>query len=293
MNNRFFAILFLISITVSYTYSKGNNHSSHKVPEWVKKGEEKYNHQKNNDSYYFKIIENTGNNLESVRNQNVLALASYIGQVNHISSTTKTDISHNASTGEEHDITSISYSNDASTEVFLTKLVDEYWKENNVDGTIQYDYYALFAVSAQDKNTNFDHFSKTTQYGMNGLVRSLIPGVGQIYKGSKLKGTSIMAGEALLVGGIIYSESMRSSYHKKMIEQPKHAGEYNSLADNWQTARTIFSSAAVALYIYNLIDAAVANGARRIVIKKNTNWGVSLRPTIYDTSTGISLCVNF
>ena len=267
--------------------------SAQKPPEWVKKGEKGYNAKRSNTSYYFKIIENTGSSLEIVRSQNVLALASYIGQSNNISSTIKADIDFDASTGEEHDRINISYNNKTSTESFSAKLVDEYWEEIVTENNSYYQYYALFAVSNKNTTPNYDSFTKTNSYGATGVLRSVIPGLGQLYKGSNIKGYSIMIGEALCVGGIIYCESMRSSYVKKMQEQPKHANEYNSLADDWHTGRTICIGAAAAVYVYNLIDAALANGSRRISIKKNRYYGLTLRPSTENGNSGFSLCLNF
>ena len=78
-----------------------------------------------------------------------------------------------------------------------------------------------------------------------------------------------------------------------MHEQPKHASEYNSLADDWHTGRTICIGAAAAVYVYNLIDAALANGSRRISIKKNRNYDLTLRPSTENGNSGFSLCLNF
>lgn len=51
------------------------------------------------------------------------------------------------------------------------------------------------------------------------MMRSLIvPGWGQMYKGSTVKGLCILGGEVALAAGIIVSENLRSSYVKKMHE---------------------------------------------------------------------------
>lgn len=263
-------------------------------PEWVKKGEAKYNNKRSNDTYYFKVIENSGSSLESIKNQNLSALATYIGQENKISSSVKANISFDASTGDEKDEYVISYNTNSSTDVFHAKLVDEYWELKKLDnGQQMYTYYALFAVSTRKGTPNYDHFSITKSYGGAGLARSIIPGMGQIYKGQTGKGCAIIATEAVGIASIIYCESMRSSYHNKMIEQPKYAKEYHNRETNWQTARNISIGVTAAIYVYNLIDAGLASGAKRVVIKKNNNYNISMRPAYLDGNAGIALNVNF
>lgn len=263
-------------------------------PEWVKKGEAKYNSKRSNDTYYFKVIENSGSSLESIKNQNLSALATYIGQENKISSSIKANISYDSSTGDEKDEYLISYTTNSSTDVFFAKLVDEYWELKKLDnGQQMYTYYALFAVSSKKEIPDYDQFFTTKSYGGTGFARSLIPGMGQIYKGQKGKGTGIIIGEAAGIASIIYCQSMRTSYHNKMIEQPKHAKEYHNKESNWQTARNICIGVTASLYVYNLIDAALASGAKRIVIKKNNNYSMSMRPTYIDGNTGLALSLKF
>ena len=48
---------------------------------------------------------------------------------------------------------------------------------------------------------------------------------------------------------------------------------YNTKADNCENIRNICIGGAAALYVYNLIDAIAANGAKRVIIKKkNTRY---------------------
>ncbi|MDY5239489.1 DUF5683 domain-containing protein [Bacteroides helcogenes] len=84
------------------------------------------------------------------------------------------------------------------------------------------------------------------------MMRSLIvPGWGQMYKGSTVKGLCILGGEVALAAGIIVSDNLRSSYVKKMHEQPKHQQTYNTRADNWENVRNACIGGAAVLYVYN------------------------------------------
>lgn len=61
-----------------------------------------------------------------------------------------------------------------------------------------------------------DNITFSRKHGIRGFACSIIPGWGQFYKGQKVKGTCIMGeGEILFIGGIIATESLRSSYVKR------------------------------------------------------------------------------
>ena len=76
-----------------------------------------------------------------------------------------------------------------------------------------------------------------------------------------------------------------------MNEQPKFFQTYNTKADNCENARNIYIGAAAALYVYNLIDAIVAPGAKRVIVKKN-RYPV-IQPVASNDFSGVSLSWRF
>lgn len=172
----------------------------------------------------------------------------------------------------------------------VCREIDEYWTENSG----RYNIDVLYTVTNKNSfgGSYDDEIKVTAKYGAETGCLSIIPSVGQFYKGSIVKGSLILAGEVAAAGGIILCEDTRASYIKKMQEQPKHAADYNSLADSWETGRNVCIGAAAAIYVYNLIDAFVSPGAKRVVV---TNKGVSLSAMPYrnSKSSGISLTFNF
>ena len=153
-------------------------------------------------------------------------------------------------------------------------------------------FYTLYAVAHSNHVAIFDDVRIKSKYGARGLVRSIIPGWGQMYKGSQIKGLSMFVGEIALGIGVLVCENTRASYEKKMREQPKYASQYNSKADSWANYRNACIGGAVALYVYNLIDALVANGAERVVVVKRGPH-FSMQPMVSNDANGISLCYNF
>lgn len=296
MNVHRLFLLLVLFVGAICANSKTISRSSSVKPEWLKKGEDILNRKRSNETYYFKIVENTGSSLEALKNQRIVALSSFIGQSNHIQGTAKTEIMEDFSNPDNagQECYSFSYTNNTETETFYAKLVDEYWEQiRGLDGRTFYEYYALFAVSTNSKMPEYDDFSLTSSYGAKGLLMSVVPGMGQIYKGSPVKGYCILGGEIACAGGIVFCDLQRASYVKKMKEQPKHAREYASRADNWENGRNICIGTAAALYVYNLVDAAVVKGARRVKVKKENGHGFSFYPSFNMNNTGVSLTYNF
>lgn len=172
----------------------------------------------------------------------------------------------------------------------VCREIDDYWafKDN------KYHVDLLYTVSDRNNygGSYNDDIKITTRYGASGLL-SIIPGMGQMYKGSHKKGTAILIGEIVAAGGILLCENTRASYIKKMKEQPKYAAEYNSRADTWETGRNIAIGAAAAIYTYNLIDALVADGAKRIIVKRKKHTQFAIIPYADLRTMGISMRLNF
>lgn len=180
------------------------------------------------------------------------------------------------SKGDEHTLYSI--------------CIDEYWERK---GGLYY-VTRLYAKSELHGKPIFDEVEyKTDCPPLDGFLRSLVPGWGQIYKGSKTKGGLIIVGEALGVGGIVASFSMKSSYEKLMVEDPKHRKDYSMSADMWQNIGYGCIAFTAAVYIYNLIDAAVAPGARRVIVLPRAS-ALNISPVVtYDGSVGLAMKYNF
>ncbi len=194
------------------------------------------------------------------------------------------DVDHNTKT----DIKS-------SSQTLYIEKVAEYWERRGGE------YYltVAYAKSELGHAPLFDNVSLTRSYGARGLWRSmLIPGWGQIYKGSTVKGCVILGTTAICAAGIIVTDNQRADYVKKI----KHTHDasliksYRNKRDHWATGRNICIGATAALYLYNLIDALVAPGAERIVVHNYGRRGgkYSFLPSIsHDGNATLSASVTF
>lgn len=138
----------------------------------------------------------------------------------------------------------------------------------------------LFKMAGSDGQNVFAYFLVISQTAAkNGLagVLSIIPSMGQFYKGSTTKGTMFLGLTAAAVAGVIVCESTRSSYANKAIEQPKYKKDYSTKADNWETARNICIGVGGAIWVWNVIDAFTAKSAKRKIVTPQ-NSSLSLQP---------------
>lgn len=246
-----------------------------------------------NSTFHYQITEGEHQNLEDARHSCLLNLSTYIKRKHHISEQAVAEISLDQVDGRSAERESYHFSYDIQGERVTVNSFkyDEYWEYVLYpDGRRIYRCYTLYGV-ADTAAPSFDRLSFSRKYGARGFARSLIvPGWGQLYKGNKTKGACILGGEVVLIGGIIAAENLRASYVKKMREQPKHLDTYNTKADNWENIRNVCIGGAAALYVYNLIDAMVANGRKRSKTHKEVR--MALYPTAGDCN-GVTLAYRF
>ena len=270
-----------------------------KTPQWLEKGETYLNNQRANNTYYFKIIQNTGSDIASLRQSNANALADYIGKRNKVQGLEVIEINNtqthggDVSTSENYQMV---FKNSFSTESFYAILIDQYWESEESTNGSYYQYYALYAVSTSGNGQPvFDHFEVTRSYGAVPAVMSIIPGVGQLYKGQKVKGFLMMGTAVLSAAAIVYTSNRRSYYETRIEEQPKFARDYSQKRDNYTTWRNVAIGATGALVVWSVLDAALTPGATRIKVSPSSY--MNIRPSAmtdsYGTGIGLSLALIF
>lgn len=170
--------------------------------------------------------------------------------------------------------------------IVKARVIDEY-VEHTLNG------YTVFQLVQTAKNPTFSYEPITISNEYEFSARAFVPGMAQIYKGSKAKGSCIIAAEALSVASIIVCENQRAAYHKKAIENPKHAKEYSDNASNWESGRNISIGIAAGVWIYNIIDGIVAKGKKRLIVGQPGDKGLSMMPYVSSNATGVSMAYHF
>ncbi|MCC8088408.1 MAG: DUF5683 domain-containing protein [Rikenellaceae bacterium] len=252
-----------------------------------------------NRSFYYTQSTEWGSDIQAARE------GSYVNLFSQVRST----ITRNRSTTEglgildqivpdnQKDVMITRYQIGRDVVTITAQRVDEYWETFMMaDGEVRYEYTGLYAVGYPEyPSPEFDQVGFTYRYGMRGVVRSLIPGYGQLYKGQKGKGAAILAGEVALITGIIFTHQEYDNYRKKIKQTHNidHIRTYSNKADNYKTARNICIGGAAALYIYNLVDAAVSPGRKRLVTNRKNSSSFAIIPVTNTDYNGVNLSMTF
>jgi hypothetical protein len=258
-------------------------------PAWVTGGMES-----GNSTFSYMVVKDEGKNLEPLKAGRLNSLASYLEQSNNITGTISKDVQLESSIAKGFDQTTtyqLSFQTEPQVVRFSSKMVDDYWEYVVYpDGSQMYAYYVLYAVS-NSANPHFDDVSFSRKYGAHGLWRStIVPGWGQMHKGSTVKGVVILVGEAALIGTTVYLESMRSDNFRKSQETTNLTiiKEFRNRADSWALYRNVALGAAIGLYAYNLVDAIVAPGAKRVIVKR-----YAFAPVVTPEYAGVGVMIRF
>ena len=157
----------------------------------------------------------------------------------------------------------------------VCRTIDEYWVKTG--GT----YFVTTLYTVADQNmyggSYYDRISTTSRYGAAGFA-SVIPGAGQFLKGDVAKGVSFLVADVACAAGIILCESTRAAYAAKVKQQPQYALQYSTRANNWATGRNICLGVTAGIWVWNIIDAFAAKGARRVIVKPQRGY-FSMTPT--------------
>lgn len=159
--------------------------------------------------------------------------------------------------------------------------VDEYARKKGGQVLL----HTLYMVGLEEEPV-WDRPRVTTRYGFAPVAMSVVPGAGQWYKGQRTKGVCLFAAEAVAVAGVLLCENNRASYIRKIRQQPQFVHTYSSRADRWETGRNVCIGVAAGIWVYNIIDAAVARGARRVVMERADGSQLSALPLLDMESQG-------
>ena len=126
--------------------------------------------------------------------------------------------------------------------------------------------WSLYQVAKSDRAI-FEECITTEDYGAKGAVMSIIPGCGQFYKGDPLKGSLFMGGCVAGSLAAVFTEMQRQAY----VSQIGQTHDINVIRQldarqkNLGIARNVCIGATAALYVWNIVDGALAPGAKKIV----------------------------
>ena len=270
--------------------------SAQPKPHWVQKGVKAMNNERSNKSYGFHKFHSYGVDINQLETECFKPLMEYVSKKygTDIGGVKLDSLGSDSCNRTTYRMTFLSQDGKVS-EVFA-QLVDDWSRyEDNVDSW-GFEVHQLYAVSERNVQPQFDNFRLTGNYGIKPLFLSIIPGLGQIYKGQDVKGYAILGAEALLLAGGVYSVTEVGRYNRLAKKNPWVDDNYQSNATSYRQIRNACFIAGGALYIYNLIDAAISKGRRRVVVEQQNNTGAefAFSPMISECGgIGVGMSVKF
>lgn len=287
---RLFIFLFIVCFAGGMQAKDVLQASDKQTPRWVK-----YTPKSENPFVVYRVVQVYVDNLSQMHEESLKQLAGYLPQEWQVDRFAEWQ-----ATGNGSNAIKVRMEGKPQSVQMQCKEVDSYWEvpQYSYSGK-RYRCYVLYQV-VRPQHTAEEYTRVTSKYGFGPVALSIIPGAGQMYKGSYLKGGLIMGGAVLCAGGIVLCEATKASYKSlaSSTHDAKQIKTYTNNANNWATGSYICMGALGALWLYNIIDAAVAPGARRVVVDKkykgNGTISMRLAPTMFDAYTpGLTAQVAF
>lgn len=244
--------------------------------------------------YIFISAQGSGSTLEEARSRALVNLTSKLEHERglEISSSIKIEKTSSRDSAPVKNQSFTLEATERGKQINLTcRVVDEYWEQAHGLYMVT-ELYTVNDQTAQGQGSYSDWIRLTTSYGAAPMFYSLIPGVGQFVKGSNLKGGLFLGGTVVCAAAVVFCENQRADYAKKMKEKPQYFDFYRNKKSNWQTGRNVAIGVTAALYAYNLIDALVAPGRRRVIVDRQKMY-YSAAPFLTEDAAGVSLALNF
>lgn len=270
MRKAFGIITAMVGLIISPAIAISQNSHSTLRPQWMHKLP-----KPTNSTYIFHTVSASALSLDDARKQTVIELIDDAGMKSGVAIVSDHTSRERVSQVWENGKLTERITNDLETNttaksdemILHASLIDEYWTRDN---TGMYNLTRLYAKSELGRMPLYDNVQLTTKYASDPITwgLSLIPGAAQMHKGTYMKGGIIMGGAVALGTTALVAENLRNTNYGKIGQT--HSAEvkkqYNDRANACATVRNVCLGGLAAAYIYNIVDAIVAPGARRVIV---------------------------
>ncbi len=250
-------------------------------PEWVQKGEEAMNRKRTNDSYVFKAFHQADADYNRLMDGRFDPLIHYVASRYHAErGSVQLD---SLVSGAGVPVTYRIAFRDAEGEaVVLARRVDSYLTFEDInDQEFLWEHDQLFAVSDKNRDVVFDSFGiESANNGLAALM-SVVPGVGQLYKGNTAKGLVILGSEVALGAAATIFQLKANGFQKRADAGEFPMDSWQSKADGYRLVRNVSFGAMAGIWLFGIFDAVVGDGAERLKVEPASG------------SAGVGLVYNF
>ena len=259
-------------------------------PGWTHGNEKSLNSKRTNDSYEFKVFRYENIDQVKLHSDRFVPLFEYLaGQYGADAQAMSVDSL--ATFGETTYRISFNASDGPAT--VLAQLVDSYEDiDYNVVSNPIFECYQLYAIGRKNADVNFDEFKEREINKALAGVISVIPGVGQLYKGNTGKGIA-MLGSGLAIAGCGVASQLVGNNWRSMMDKdiPANRDSWKNKGDAMNKQRNVLIGAFGLLSVYSIVDAVVGEATPQIVVNEASGSTISLAPSTQ--GAGIALVLAF
>jgi hypothetical protein len=163
------------------------------------------------------------------------------------------------------------------------RIMDTHYE---IERSGQYRVYVLAQI-AKNPAYILERAGVTNKYDFS--PRVFVPGMAQIYKGSKGKGIFFITAEASLIVGAVVMENLRAN--EISLYNTTHDKAFHSEnARMYSNVRNGLVAGAIVIYAWNVIDGWVASGKKHIVLGSTK---LQFAPYATTQSGGLALVLSF
>lgn len=266
-------------------------------PRWINDDEKELNKGVGNDSYSIHVLRAHSPSERQIVPERKRALAKYVVEE---FGAVETSVHIDSVSGGEQPVFWVYYNTPSSDNNFVAaKLIDQYSKfTDEMLNSYEYEFYYLLAISEPDTYPSYDEFINYKPSKSKAIALSVVPGLGQFYKGHNIKGALILGGEAAFIGAAIIFERKHIYCKNKVgiyddVSAPTNWDSWHSKSRTWSTWRNGAIACALGIYVYNFIDAARSPGRGNFKVKKLMADHLAVSPFLTPDFSGFSMRITF
>ena len=258
-------------------------------PEWVRKGEAKMNKSRVSDNYEFKVFHTWSGDYNLLWEERFVPLMDYLGEC-YGTDRSKMQLDSLATNPVTYRIRFRDANGDAVVYAQRPAVYSAF--EDFSDSDYEFNYYQLYAVTGRNGEPVFDRFTEEPTSNLNATLMSIVPGLGQFYKGDNDKGKIILGSEVLMAASAIVCQ-FQDSYNKNRLSEKdlEERPSWESKELGWRGFRNLSLIGMAAMYVYNLIDAAAAKGGSRVTVSGAPSPQFSIEPS--PSTNGVAFVYRF
>lgn len=259
-------------------------------PSWVGKSEKALNAQRSNDTYRFKVLRAEDPSQNQLYADRFFPLLEFLAD--EYGSDISTMIVDNITKPGELPTYNITFHTADGLSAIAARLVDEYEDiDYNISAQPVFVLYQLFAVGDKDTEVAFDNYSQREISRPLAGVLSIIPGVGQLYKGNTGKGLALLGSGLVAAGGAVASQIQSVNWQNQADKATEFKDSWENKSIAMKKQRNVLFGAIGCLSAFSIFDAVLGDDVPGIVVNKTDGSTLSVAPSTQ--SAGLALVFNF